>query len=99
MNNLQVLALVFIATLVCNALGAIYQRLVMKESNLKAATVSVVMAGLSLLIWRHCLIETDLTSGVAVIATYLSADGLLFTSLENKFHIYWFFLLNPGIIL
>ena len=76
MWNLRVIALIFVATLVCNALSAIYQKLVHKEHHIKATTVSILIAGLSLLIWRYCLTEGDLTSSVPAIGSYLLGDGI-----------------------
>ena len=74
--NLRVLALIFVATVVCNALGVVYQRLVHKEHYIKATTISVAIAGLSLLIWRFCLTESDLTSSIPAIGSYLMGDAL-----------------------
>jgi hypothetical protein len=74
--NLLVVAIIFIATLVCNALGVIYQKCVTAEKHLKATTISVVMAGLSLYIWKCCLSEDDLVSSGTAITSYLCGDGI-----------------------
>lgn len=74
--TLLILTLIFVATLICNALGVLFQRAVQKERHLKATTISVLMAGISLLIWKGCLAETDLTSSVPAIVAYLVGDAV-----------------------
>lgn len=75
MQNLQVLALIFVATLVCNALSVLYQRMVVKEKHLRATMVSVIMAGLSLYVWKYVIKEDDM-SGAAAFVTYLAGDAV-----------------------
>lgn len=75
-TNLQVVALIFVATILCNALGVLYQRLLYQEAHLKATTISVIIAGLSLFIWKVCLTETDLTQSIPAIVSYLAGDAV-----------------------
>lgn len=76
MINLQVVVLIFVATIACNALSVLYQRLLNHEQHLKATTISVIIAGLSLLIWKHCLAEADLTTSAPAIVSYLAGDAV-----------------------
>lgn len=76
MTNLQVVALIFVATIVCNTLGVLYQRFVNHEEHLKATTISVLIAGLSLLIWKVCLTDADITHSIPAIASYLAGDAV-----------------------
>lgn len=76
MLNLQVVLLIFVATLICNALATIYQKLVIADHHLKATTVSVIIAGLSLFIWKNCLSESDLVSSTPAIVSYLFGDAV-----------------------
>jgi uncharacterized protein YebE (UPF0316 family) len=71
--TLLILVAIFLATLVANVLSVVYQRLVLKDQHLKATTVSVVLAGISLLIWKHCLTEPD---SVPAIVSYLIGDAV-----------------------
>lgn len=75
MQNLRVLALIFFATLICNALSVLYQRFVLREKYLKATTISVIMAGLSLYVWKHVIKEDDM-NGASAFITYLAGDAL-----------------------
>jgi hypothetical protein len=76
MSSLQVILLIFVGTIICNALGVLYQRMFMQAEHLKATTISVVMAGISLLIWRGCLQEADLTHSIPAIVSYLIGDAI-----------------------
>ena len=84
MSNLLVVALIFSATFICNALGVVYQRLIFKDQHFKATVVSVVMAGLGLFVWKLILKDSDL-DGTAALISYLTADGLgVYTGLKVK---------------
>lgn len=75
-NNLLVVALIFVATIISNALGVLYQRYLNQEAHFKATTISVVIAGLSLFIWKVCLTEEDITHSIPAIASYLAGDAV-----------------------
>jgi hypothetical protein len=76
--SLQVflLLLIFVCTLVANFLGAVYQKQVIKGNNFKAAMLSVITAGLGILIWKTCLTEVDIGSSASYVSAYLVADGI-----------------------
>lgn len=71
--SLLVIGAIFVSTLVANVLSVLYQRLVLKDQHLKATTVSVVLAGISLLIWKHCLTEPD---SLPAVISYLIGDAV-----------------------
>jgi len=69
------LILIFLGTLISNCLGVLYQRAVIKEQNIRATTISVIMAGIGLLVWKTFLAETDVVSSSAAIISYLIGDA------------------------
>jgi len=71
--SLRVIALIFFATLVANVLSVLYQRFVQRDQHLKATTISVMMAGIGLIIWKYCLTEPD---SLPAVCSYLAGDAV-----------------------
>lgn len=70
--SLLVLAVIFSATLLADALAVLYQRLVIKEQHFKATLISTLLAGIGILIWKYCLSDHDSTP--AIIAYLLGGS-------------------------